>query len=222
MKKQRHFRLASSIQVKKRISNMTNSEKPPSFISSNSAAVLSVTLCLPLLFLYVSAAYDPVSEPSFAHLLTVDGFRPSLLGYIVMLGMLLSLPVAFVINLLPMFTKASSEQPTPAHTIIGMSILVLVLITMRQGILYELRPFVNPLGLVSILGQILFFLLLLVLPAAFLLNRLPRIAKAGTVKFQPTSINLIIGAAIFQVILMLLSAFMLEATACSIGVPNCD
>jgi hypothetical protein len=50
---------------------------------------------------------------------------------------------------------------------------------------------------------------------AFLLNRLSRLAK-------PTTINLIIGAAILLAILMLASAILLEATACSMGVPNCD
>jgi len=144
--------------------------------------------------------------------------------------MLLSVPVAFVINLLPMLSKGGSEQatpfkPTPAHTMVGLSILVVLSITMSQGVLHELRPFVRPLGSASPLGQLLFFLLLLVLPAAFLLNRLPRFAKAGSegaLIFQPTSVNLIVGAAILLIILMFASAFALEATACSIGVLNCD
>jgi len=209
---------------------MTNPEKPLRFISSKSATVLSLTLCLPFLFIYVTAVYELESFIPLRHLLTSDGFQPTLLGRLVMLGMLVCLPVAFLINLLPMVTQASSEQVLPfkltsAHTLIGMSILILVLITMRHGVLYELRPFVNPLGSASSLGQLLFFLGLLALPMAFLLNRLPWLAQAGSrggLTFQPTSINLIIGAAILLAILMIASAFMLETTACSIGVPNCD
>ncbi len=208
---------------------MTNLEKPLRFIGSKPAAVLSVALCLPLLFAVITATLG--YEPAFVRLLTSsDGYTPTTLGRIVMLGMLLGLPVAFVINLLPMFTKADSEQPnafrvTPAHALIGMSILVVLLVMMRQGALYELRPFVTPLGLAAILGQILFLLLQLVLPVAFLFNRLPWLAKAGSggsLAFRPTSINLIIGAAILLLIIMAASSFALEATACAIGVPNCD
>jgi hypothetical protein len=205
-------------------------ERIRTMLNSKSATAISVALCLPFLFIYITAAYELMPEPAFMRELTTDGYRPSMLGYIVMLSMLLSLPVAFIINLLAMLTKAGSERVTsftltPDHTIIGMSILLVVLITFSQPVLYELRPFVRPLGLASVLGQLLFLLLLSALPAAFLLNRLPRPAKAGFgggLTFRPTSTNLILGAAILLVILMLLSAFMLEATACSIGVPNCD
>ena len=213
---------------------MTHSQKPLSFISSKSAAAISLALCLPFLFVYVTAMFN--YEPPFVYLLdeqmfAPDGYTPTTLGRIVMLGMLLSVPVAFVVNLLSILTKkAGSERATsftltPAHTIIGMSILVVVLIIMSDGVRYELRPFVAPLGAVSILGKSLCFLGLLPLPAAFLLNRLPRFTKPGSegaLTFQPTSVNLIIGATILLVILMIASAFMLEAIACSIGVPNCD
>jgi hypothetical protein len=209
---------------------MTDSVKQLSFISSKSAAVLSLTLCLPFLFFYIAGVYDLEPFIPFRHLLTSDGFRPTILGRIVMLAVLLCLPVAFLINLLPMVTKADSERATsfrltPAHTIIGMSILLVVLVALSDGVLYELRPFVTPLGLGSTLGQLLFFLGLLALPVAFLLNRLPRPPKAGSgggLTFQPTSVNLIIGAAILLAILMIASAIILETTACSIGIPNCD
>ena len=208
-------------------------ERMRTMLNSKLATAISLALCLPLLFVYITAMFN--YEPAFVPLLdqwmfAPDGYTPTMLGRIVMLGMLLSVPVAFVINLLPMLTKTGSQAATPfaltpAHTIIGMSILVVVLITFSQPVLYELRPFVAPLGSAAILGQGLCFLGLLALPVAFLLNRLPRLAKAGSggvLSFVPTSINLIIGAAILLVILMLLSAFMLEETACSIGVPNCD
>jgi hypothetical protein len=58
-----------------------------------------------------------------------------------------------------------------------------------------------------------------------LLGRLPRLTRTGSegaLIFQPTSINLIIGAALLLVVLMEISGFMLETTACSIGIANCD
>ena len=36
------------------------------------------------------------------------------------------------------------------------------------------------------------------------------------------SVNVMIGAVLILLMTMLLSAFALEATACSVGVPNCD
>lgn len=125
-------------------------------------------------------------------------------------------------------TGSEGESPfrlTPAHTITGMSLLLLVLVALSRLVLYELRPFVSPLGSVAVLGQVLFFLLILALPAAFPLNRLPRFSREGSARaltFQPTSINLIVGAAILLIILMMVSGLLLEMTACSIGVPNCD
>jgi hypothetical protein len=197
------------------------------------ATAISLVLCLPFLLVYITAMFN--YELPFVPLLdewmfAPDGYTPTMLGRIVMLGLLLSVPGAFVINLLPMLTKAGSPGAppfalAPAHTLMGMSTLVVVLITFSEPVLHELRPFVAPLGSASILGQGLCLLGLLPLPVAFLLNRLPHLTRtgpAGARTFQPTSINLIIGAAILLVILMVASAFILEATACSIGVPNCD
>jgi len=207
--------------------NLTDSAKPPSFIGPNSAAVISLTLCVPFLFSYITAMFEP--KP-FMHLLTSDGFRPTILGTIMVFAGLLGLPVAFLINLLPMVRKAGSKRATPfkltpAHSIVGLSTLLVVLVASADMVLYELRPFVTPLGSGARLGQILFFLGLLALPLAFLLNLLPGFAKAGSggaLTFQPTSINLIIGAAILFLVLMIASAFTLEEIACSIGIPNCD
>jgi len=208
-------------------------ERIRTMVNLKPATAISLALCLPFLFVYITAMFN--YEPPFVPLLdelmfSPDGYTPTILGRIVMLVMLLSVPVAFVINLLPMLTKAGSQGAppfalTPAHTIMGMSILVVGLITFSDPVLYELRPFVAPLGSASILGQGLCFLGLLPLPVAFLLNRLPCLAKTGSegaLIFQPTSVNLIVGAAILLVILMFVSAGMLETTACSIGVPNCD
>jgi hypothetical protein len=64
------------------------------------------------------------------------------------------------------------------------------------------------------------------LPVTVMLNRLPRFAAAtwdGSLQGRTVvSANVIVGAVLILVIIMLLSAFALEATACSVGVPNCD
>jgi hypothetical protein len=64
------------------------------------------------------------------------------------------------------------------------------------------------------------------LPVGVLLNRLPRFAAArwdGSPQGRTViSANVIVGAVLILLMIMLLSAFALEATACSVGVPNCD
>jgi hypothetical protein len=209
-------------------------------INANVATVTSLVLCIPFLFLAVTAMFQ-FKPPFVAQLepLMFDGTRPTTLGYAIMLGMLLALPLAFLINLLSMVTKVSETseatgtgsepeirfQPTLAHIISGVAILCVVLATLANQVLHELRPFVNPLGSASIAGKLLFLLGLLVLPMAFLLNRLPRfrrVGATGSLIIQPTSINLIIGAGILLVLLMVASTFALETVACSVGVPNCD
>lgn len=208
-------------------------ERMRTMLNSRSAAVIGVILCLPLMMIAVGSVFD--FEPPFVPLLekymfAADGYTPTTVGRVVMFGLLLSVPVAFVINLLPMFKKADPERIpsfrlTPAHTIIGMSLLLVVWFSSSPQILRELRPFVRPLGSAAIVGQGLCLLGLLPLPVAFLLNRLPRLTRAGpegAITFQPSSINLIVGAVALLMIIMVVSGFALEATACSIGVPNCD
>lgn len=188
----------------------------PTRSRSNLAAAISLLLCLPFFLVSISAIYG-LEEPPFVSALT---------GRLVMLGMFVSLPAAFIINFAAMFGRSKPERAAafrrpPAYILTGASLLLAVLMTFWGGVRYELRPFVTPLGSSAIVGQILFLLGLLALPAAFLL--LP--AKAGfgsRLAFQPTSINLIIGAVILLVILMLVSTFLLETIACSSGVPNCD
>jgi hypothetical protein len=195
-------------------------------IRSKTATVTSIVLCLPIFVSYILAVMG--LEPPFMHLLYIDSVRPTDLGRIVMLAMLGGLPAAFVINLLGMLTRANADRTrpfrlTPAYTITGVSVLFIVLMIFADCVRHELRPFLAPLGSASMLGQMGFLLGLLVLPTAFLL--LPGFANArvGVRKaFQPTSINLIVGAVILLMILMLVSGFVLEAIACSSGVPNCD
>jgi hypothetical protein len=63
------------------------------------------------------------------------------------------------------------------------------------------------------------------LPVTVLLNRLPRLEARsdGTQEGRAImSSNVMIGAVLILLMIMLLSAFALEATACSVGVPKCD
>jgi len=197
-----------------------------------SAAIISFILALPLtlLFLISVLEVEPFNGLLQSLFTAADGYRQNAFGLVVLLGALLLLPVGFLINLRGMVARADSERATafrltPAHLIIGGSVLLVVLITWADGVLYELRPFVPASGSGFIVGRVLFFLGLLALPVAFLLNlpgRLARAGPGGVRMFRPTSINLIAGAAILLIILMIASTFMLETIACSSGVPNCD
>lgn len=209
--------LTYTVIEQRRTANMSKS----TFIPSRWATSISLVLCLPFIVMVVAAAFN--LELPFMNALSD---RPTALERVVMLGMLFSLPTAFVINFLSMFTKGSTERTpsfslTRTHTIAGISLLVVLLLTFSQGVSHELKPLVAPLGFAAAFGQILFFLGLLALPVAFLFNRFP-VTGFGRLAFQPTSINLIIGAAILLVILMLVSSFALETIACSSGIPNCD
>jgi hypothetical protein len=196
------------------------------FNRTRTAGLISLALCLPF-FLFATLAVNNVDLP-WLQVLMLD--TPTVLGRVVMLVMMLGLPAAFIVNLLAMVGKASPEavvpfRPTAAHTLIGLSVLVVIGLLFSEEVLYELRPFVAPLGARSAIGQVVFLLGLLLLPAAFLLNRLPlgRITRLGGVfTFQPTSVNLVIGAVVLLLLLMLMSSFVLEAVACAGGVPNCD
>lgn len=205
---------------------MTTSPKMRRGFSPGWAALISSLLCVPFVFLMFTAALDLKPAIPFEHLLIVDGYRPTLLGRVVMLAMLGSLPVALVINLLPMVARDSAPQakpfaPTLAHAGIGLALLLLVWVAGSEMVLNELRPFVARLGPAAALGRVGFGVLMLAGPSAFLLNAWPRWARRWVV-LQPTSINLIIGAVILLLILMIASGLTLEGIACSVGVPNCD
>ncbi len=189
-------------------------------LDSRSAALLSVLLSLPILFVVVTAMLN--YEPPFVQqvLTEPDGFTPTRLARLFMLVMLGSVPVAFVLNLLAMFNGARAQQAkpfrlTPAYALVGLAILLLELMVFSPQVLRELTPFVRPLGSAAVLGQVLCLVGMLLLPVAFLFNRLPHFAR-------PASINLIVGAALRLMILLFITTFALEATACAIGVPNCD
>src|SRR5262245_5429799 len=86
------------------VSNAT-SERLRSMREIRWQTVVSIVLCLPLLFLITTATLN--YEPPFVkvlnqYILSADGYTPTMLGRIVMICLLLSAPAAFVINFLPM------------------------------------------------------------------------------------------------------------------------
>ena len=192
------------------------------------ATALSAALATPLLLLLVFARLD--YEPPFVPLLTDSDGTPTALGRAFMLGVLLSVPTGLLINLLPRFRRPKGRSmrfiPTPAHVVVGLAMLSLVMLTTAEMSLNELRPFVALLGAAAFVGQVAFLLVVVALPVTVMLNRLPRFAAAtwdGSSQGRAVvSANVIVGAVLILLIIMLLSAFALEATACSVGVPNCD
>jgi len=192
------------------------------------ATVLSAVLATPLLLLLIFVRLD--YEPFFLPLLTNPDGTPTTLSRALMLGALLSVPVGLVINLLPRLRRPAGRSarfvPTRAHVIVGVAMLSIVMLTTAELGLNELRPFVTPLGPAAFLGQVAFLLMVVALPVGVLLNRLPRFAAArwdcSPQGRRVISANVIVGAVLILLMIMLLSAFALEATACSAGVPNCD
>ena len=116
------------------------------------ATALSAALATPPLLLLVFARLD--YEPPFVPLLTDSDGTPTTLGRAFMLGVLLSVPIGLLINLLPRFAAATWDGSSQGRAVV--------------------------------------------------------------------SANVIVGAVLILLMIMLLSAFALEATACSVGVPNCD
>jgi hypothetical protein len=192
------------------------------------ATVLSAVLATPLLLLLIFARLD--YGPPILPLLTNPDDTPTRLARVFMLGVLLSVPTGLVINLLPRLRRRTGRSarfvPTPAHVIVGLTMLSVVMLTTAEMGLNELRPFVAPLGAAAFLGQVAFLLVVVALPVSVLLNRLPRFAAArwdGSPQGRTVvSANVIVGAVLILLVIMLLSALALEATACSVGVPSCD
>lgn len=93
-------------------------------------AFISFILCLPLAFIFVVAFFD--LEPlagMMKSMTTIDGQKLSMLGRIIMLGAFGLLPVALVLNLMPVL-RARSEGNVRAHPInllLGASILLAIL-----------------------------------------------------------------------------------------------
>lgn len=192
------------------------------------AAVISLMLLMPTAFFFSLDLfnYEPQFVQQFFMLLSTPDDQINIFGRIFEISLILSAPVAFAINLLSMRRKANPEQTVAfnamdSHIVLGFSILVIILILFSKVVLFAL-PGLGPElgeGSSSILAQVLCLLVFLPLPALFLLGRLPRWRRAGSESaliFQPTPINLMVGAALLLVVLMEISGFVLEAIACSI------
>lgn len=105
--------------------------------SPRSAAIISFILSLPLGFLFVIFNFDieQLTTP-IKSLLTVNGSDVNVLGRCVLIGVLLLVPVAFVINLLPMLKREGPEgkRTLPAANLI-VGIIILLIITFSWGAL---------------------------------------------------------------------------------------
>lgn len=107
-----------------------------------SAAMMSFILCMPLAVPYLILMYDmePLIGP-LNNLLTIDGQQINNLGRIVIFGGLLLLPVAFVLNLLPILSRAGPEQKRTFHVvnlILGAAILLFITFTWGGLIVEEI------------------------------------------------------------------------------------
>ena len=200
-------------------------ERMRTMLNPKWAAVISLILLIPTAFFFSMDLFN--YEPRFVQQFFILLFTPdddfNIFGRIFEIYLISSAPVAFVINLLSMLRKARPEQTvsfrvTRSHIAIGSAILVIVLILFSKAVLFALPRLGPELGEGPILGQVLCLLVFLPLPAAFLLGRLPHLRRArseGALVFQPTSINLMLGAALLLVVLMEISGFVLKAIACS-------
>ena len=97
-----------------------------------SAALVSIILSLPLglLFIIFNFEIKPLTT-LVTSWLTFNGSDVNGLGRLVLIGGLLLLPVAFVINLLPLLKKEGPERKKKLHTanlIVGIIILTIILI----------------------------------------------------------------------------------------------
>lgn len=105
-----------------------------------SAAIVSFILSLPLGLLFIIFNFDikPLTM-MLTSWLTFNGSDVNGLGRLVLIGGLLLLPVAFVINLLPMLKKEGPEikrKPPTANVIVGIIILMIILVSWG-GLLVE-------------------------------------------------------------------------------------
>jgi hypothetical protein len=112
----------------------------PMLSNPTSAAIVSFILSLPLGLLFIIFNFDikPLTT-LVTSWLTFNGSDVNGLGRLVLIGGLLLLPVAFVINLLPMLKKEGPEIKRKLHTanvIVGIMILMIILVSWG-GLLVE-------------------------------------------------------------------------------------
>ena len=106
------------------------------------AAITSFILSLPLglLRLILGSDIEPLVAP-VESMLTVDGTQPNSLGYTIICGGMLLLPVAFVLNIQPMLKREGPEQKRRLHAInliVGAAILLLIMFTWGALIVEEI------------------------------------------------------------------------------------
>jgi hypothetical protein len=105
-----------------------------------SAAIVSLILSLPLGLLFMIFNFDIKPWTTLVtSWLTFNGSEVNGLGRLVLIGGLLLLPVAFVINLLPLLKKEGPERkrkPHAANVIVGVLILMIILVSWG-GLLME-------------------------------------------------------------------------------------
>ena len=107
-----------------------------------SAAIISFILAFPIGFLRLVLGSDiePLVAP-IESVLTIDGSQPNALGYTIICGGLLLLPVAFVLNLRPMLNKGSpagNRRLYMLNIIVGSAILLLIIFIWGGLILEEI------------------------------------------------------------------------------------
>jgi hypothetical protein len=107
-----------------------------------SAAITSFLLALPLGFLRLALGSDIESLVApIESVLTVDGSQPNALGYIILCGGMLLLPVAFALNLSPLLKRGGSDGRRRLHglnLVVGVILSLLILSTWGELILEEI------------------------------------------------------------------------------------
>lgn len=93
-----------------------------------SAAITSFILALPigLLRLLLGSDMELLVAP-IESVLTVDGSQPNALGYTIICGGLLLLPVAFLINLRPLLRRAETDGQRKLY---GLNLIVAVILSL--------------------------------------------------------------------------------------------
>ena len=107
-----------------------------------SAAIMSFILSLPIALLFIIFNWDikSLTEP-ITSLLTVNGSDVNGLGRFFLIAGLLLVPVAFVINLLPMLKKVGPDGKRTlyiANIMVGIVILTILMVTWGGLILEEI------------------------------------------------------------------------------------
>jgi hypothetical protein len=129
------------------------------------AAAISLMLLVPTAFFFSMDLfnYEPRFVQQFFRLLFSPDDDFNIFGRIFENYLILSAPIAFVINFLSMIRKARAENigsfsATRSHIAIGSTILVIILILFSKAVLFPLPGLGSELGEAPILGQVLFLL----------------------------------------------------------------